>query len=159
MTAEYLQDRLAPVETIHQRIKRFRQAKGLTIEAVAKEVGVSYQSAQQWEREPGGTAPSRKRLERVAGVLGVTPQEILTGSPAAHVARQEAPEYGDPQARELAALFYWLTDPEKEAVMMDVRSKAIANRAFLKRMQGKLAPPTDGHVAAALGSIPKKAKR
>lgn len=66
------------METIHRRIKRLREAKGLSQEALAKLVGVSYQSVQEWESDDG-TAPSRKRQEKVAAALGVTVAELMVG--------------------------------------------------------------------------------
>lgn len=49
------------------------------MEKVAELVGVkAWQTVQQWEN--GNTAPSRKRLEKVAEVLGVTPEYLLQGT-------------------------------------------------------------------------------
>lgn len=71
---------LSEMPSIHRKIKRLRKARGLTLETFAKEVGVSWQSAQQWEKDPGGTAPHRKRMNRVAEVLGVAVAELLSGN-------------------------------------------------------------------------------
>jgi transcriptional regulator with XRE-family HTH domain len=76
-----LQARLVAMESIHQRIKRLREAKGLSQEALAKLAGVKYQSVQEWERE-NGTAPSRKRQAKVAVALGVSVPELMTGGAA-----------------------------------------------------------------------------
>lgn len=78
MRAARLQARLVVVETIHQRIKKLREGKGLSQEALGKAAGVTYQSVQEWERDKG-TAPSRKRLAAVATALGVTEQYLLSG--------------------------------------------------------------------------------
>lgn len=67
------------MESIHQRIERLRKAARMTQEALAKALGVTYQSVQQWEKE-GGTAPSRKRLNQVAEVLGTTAAYLLHGT-------------------------------------------------------------------------------
>lgn len=65
--------------TIHDRIKAARVAKELSMEKVAELVGVkAWQTVQQWEN--GNTAPSRKRLEKVAEVLGVTPEYLSQGT-------------------------------------------------------------------------------
>lgn len=49
------------------------------MEKVAELVGVkAWQTVQQWEN--GNTAPSRKRLEKVAEVLGVTPEYLSQGT-------------------------------------------------------------------------------
>ncbi|MDS1142415.1 LexA family transcriptional regulator [Pusillimonas sp. SM2304] len=65
--------------TIHDRIKSARVAKGFSMEKVAELVGVkAWQTVQQWEN--GGTAPKRKRLEKVAEVLDVTVDHLLQGA-------------------------------------------------------------------------------
>lgn len=66
------------MDTIHSRIKAARVAKVLSMEQLAAEVGVSYQTVQQWEN--GKTAPKRKRLEKVASTLGTTPEHLLFGT-------------------------------------------------------------------------------
>lgn len=77
------------METIHQRIKRLRLAKGWSHKTLAKEIEradgplLSYQSIQQWEREDekGGTAPRRKIEPYVAKALGVSHHELVVGAP------------------------------------------------------------------------------
>jgi transcriptional regulator with XRE-family HTH domain len=81
------------MESIHQRIKRLREAKGLSQEALAKLAGVTYQSVQEWERADG-TAPTRKRQAKVAAALGITVQELVVG-PSAATAAEPAAEYGE----------------------------------------------------------------
>lgn len=44
---------------------------------LARRVGVSPQSVQQWEK-PDGTAPKRARIAKVADVLGVSIADIVT---------------------------------------------------------------------------------
>lgn len=48
------------------------------MEALAKGLGVSWQTVQQWEK-PGGTAPKRTRLEKVAALLNTTTMYLITG--------------------------------------------------------------------------------
>lgn len=74
-----LQANLVRMDSIHQRIKRLRVAKGLSQEGLAEILGVKYQSVQEWERE-NGTAPSRKRQADVAEALGVKIEELLLGT-------------------------------------------------------------------------------
>lgn len=67
---------------IHQRIKAKRLEKGLSMQALADQVGLKgWQSVQQWEKSDteGGTAPNRTRLARVAKALGVTPEWLQFG--------------------------------------------------------------------------------
>ena len=74
--------------SIHSRIRERRETLGLSQRELADLVGVSYQAVQQWEREPvtiedaqtQSTAPSRKRLERVASALKCTPEWLMTGA-------------------------------------------------------------------------------
>lgn len=67
------------VMNIHDRIKKARADKGLSMEQLAAAVGVkSWQTIQQWEN--GKTAPSRKRMEIVASVLGLPIEELAVGA-------------------------------------------------------------------------------
>lgn len=63
---------------IHARIKRLREAQSLSLEALAKKAGVSWQAAQQWEK-PNGTAPKRARLAKVAEALKTTAGYLMSG--------------------------------------------------------------------------------
>src|SRR5687768_12626016 len=94
------------METIHQRIKRLREAKGLTIQDVADACGVRNQSARQWEAEPGGdiepTTPKHYRWAKLAEVLGVTEWELVTGAPGppSHAAQDHARYSDEPLTKE-----------------------------------------------------------
>jgi len=64
--------------TIHDRIKERRLAKGLSMEALASQLGLkSWQTVQQWEN--GKTAPHRKRLPDVARELDTTVEYLNQG--------------------------------------------------------------------------------
>lgn len=143
------------VESIHKRIRRLRKQRGLSLEAFAGQLGIKYQSAQQWERE-NGTAPTRKRLEAVARALGVTVPELVTGATAPVEAKEPPAEYGDPRAKRLSALFYWLTEQEKDELMRDVEAKAAGNRAIARELGPKLNPVSDEKVAHAFKKITKR---
>ncbi|HDR9512181.1 hypothetical protein C5615_38235 [Burkholderia cepacia] len=65
--------------TIHRRIKERREALGLSMEALGGRVGVVWQTVQQWEKETGGTAPKRERLQKVADALETTPEYLSFG--------------------------------------------------------------------------------
>lgn len=58
-----------------EKIKQFREAKGLTHEQFANAVGVSRGAVQQWER--GITAPTRKNQPAVAAYMGITIAELM----------------------------------------------------------------------------------
>ncbi|WP_289241826.1 S24 family peptidase [Delftia sp.] len=70
--------------SIHTTIKREREARGWSMELLAKKVAeeeraakpLAWQTVQQWEKE-GGTAPKRKRLEIVARLFGMTVASLL----------------------------------------------------------------------------------
>jgi phage repressor protein C with HTH and peptisase S24 domain/transcriptional regulator with XRE-family HTH domain len=69
-----------PRMSIHKRIKDLREQRGLSMQALAKLVGVSaWQTIQQWEREDG-TAPKRERLKAVADALGTTDAYLMFGT-------------------------------------------------------------------------------
>lgn len=152
MTGDLLQDKLVHMESIHKRIKRLREAKGLTQTDLAEMVGVRYQSVQEWERE-NGTAPARKRMAAVAKVLGVTHQELHTGVTET-AANAEAATDTDPRAKKVAALFFWLTEEQKAELLADVQSKAEGNRAIIKQLHSRLRPVSDQHVARTIKPSP-----
>lgn len=63
--------------SIHKRIRERRQELGLTLMEVARRCGLSaWTTVQHWERK---TAPTRMRLPKVAEVLEVTEEWLLTG--------------------------------------------------------------------------------
>lgn len=80
------------MDDIHARIKRLRQAKQLSMEALADLVGVTWQTVQQWEK-PDGTAPKRTRLQAVADALGTTIEHLTTGHQLLHVAEPAGAPY------------------------------------------------------------------
>lgn len=57
-------------ETIHERIRSLRERRGLTQTDLARACGVDKTSVSKWEH--GTSAPSRKRLDKVARALGVS---------------------------------------------------------------------------------------
>lgn len=144
---------IPPVETIHARIASLRKGKGLSMQGLAKLVGVSYQTVQQWEN--GKSAPKRTRLERVASVLGVTPQELVAGVSAG---RKTAPGY-DPRLDEIPALFSWLTEEQKNGLITKLRATAMANKAIAKELGGKFTPVHDMRVEKTYKVPPFRNKR
>lgn len=116
--------------SIHQRIRDRRIALGLNSqEALAKLVGVTWQTVQQWEKE-GGTAPNRNRIKKVAEVLEVTPGWLQNGSHEASgqlrdpaqsdvVAQPVAatPPWIEPEAYRLLALYYSADIESREQIM------------------------------------------
>jgi transcriptional regulator with XRE-family HTH domain len=67
-------------ETIGQRIRRFREERGLTPSALAEEAGVAKSYLSALENDHGGTnhrRPSADTLYRLAQVLGVAMSDLL----------------------------------------------------------------------------------
>jgi transcriptional regulator with XRE-family HTH domain len=103
------------METIHERIKAKREAKGVTQTQMAKDLGVSYQAVQQWERSPDpskavSTAPKRQRLEQVAEYLGVSHEWLMTG-------KEPMEALDNPLIRQLIAVYDSLPDRFQEALI------------------------------------------
>jgi transcriptional regulator with XRE-family HTH domain len=58
-----------------RNVRRIRLEKGLTIEGLANDVGLSYSYVGEMQR--GKRNPTLKVVERVAKVLGVQPIDLL----------------------------------------------------------------------------------
>lgn len=92
---------------IHARIKRLRIDSGLSMEALAKAVGVTWQTIQQWERN---TAPKRTRLDSVANALGTSVEYLMTGrARSGNIYRLEQPTaapyiHPDPAVAQVVAM-------------------------------------------------------
>jgi transcriptional regulator with XRE-family HTH domain len=63
--------------SVGDRIKSARLRKGWSQSQLARSVGVKPQSVQQWEANEA--APNRKRIDVVAAVLDIRPEELLFG--------------------------------------------------------------------------------
>lgn len=61
-----------------RRLAELRKARGLTLAAIAQALGVSKPTVWAWEQ--GKARPVENRLEALAQVLGVTPQELTPDS-------------------------------------------------------------------------------
>lgn len=109
--------------SIHSRIRERREALGLSQQALADLVGVTYQAVQQWEREPvtvedaqtQSTAPRRTRLEKVAKALKVTPEWLLTG-------KMIGPDEVDPEEAMYLDMMRKLPDAVREVVRSQITS-------------------------------------
>lgn len=67
-----------PTDGAGARIRAARQARGLTQEGLAREVGVSRSAVAQWETDRSGQVGGN--LARIAAVLGVAVEYLLTGA-------------------------------------------------------------------------------
>ncbi|HEX4743665.1 MAG TPA: helix-turn-helix transcriptional regulator, partial [Candidatus Limnocylindria bacterium] len=95
--------RSAMVADVGARIRSLRTARGLTQAQLAEPL---YTKAYISMLESGRTRASMKALEHIAGVLGVTPADLLGGNPT-----PDAPQYSLIEARRLLE-----TGKYKEAV-------------------------------------------
>jgi transcriptional regulator with XRE-family HTH domain len=140
------------MESIHQRIKRLREKKRLTQVQLAELVGVRYQSVQEWEENDGtGTAPQRKRLQKVADALGVSLHELMTGSNA-----DEAPTGA--KVDRIIKAFGWLTEEQQNAMLQDLEAKAETNKAISRELGARWEFKPDAEVANYIAPAPKTAK-
>ena len=85
--------RSAMVADVGARIRSLRTARGLTQAQLSEPL---YTKAYISMLESGRTRASMKALEHIAGVLGVTPSDLLGGSPT-----PDAPQYSLVEARRL----------------------------------------------------------
>lgn len=85
--------RSAMVADVGARIRSLRTARGLTQAQLAEPL---YTKAYISMLESGRTRASMKALEHIAGVLGVTPSDLLGGNPS-----PDAPQYALVEARRL----------------------------------------------------------
>lgn len=65
------------METIGNRIAKYRKEKGLTQEGLAETVGVSAQAVSKWEND--ASCPDISLLPQLCKELGITTDELLTG--------------------------------------------------------------------------------
>lgn len=140
--------------SIHSEIKARRTALNWSHERLAAEVSkreglqkpLAWQTVQQWEQEPNGTAPKRKRLGFVAAALGATVGELLS-SPPGEAAESTAGPMALPQALEVLgqALAFGLPDKQRaelaEALSAWARYEGRARyRETVAELLGDVAP-------------------
>ncbi len=65
------------METIGNRITKYRKVKGMTQEELAGKLGVSSQAVSKWETD--SSCPDISLLPQLCSVLGITTDELLTG--------------------------------------------------------------------------------
>ena len=76
--------------TIGKRIGLLRRQKGLTQEELANHMGVSPQAVSKWENDQ--TCPDISALPKLAGLLGVTVDALLSGKEEQPAVRLLPPE-------------------------------------------------------------------
>lgn len=137
------------MESIHKKIKRLRLAKGLTQTQLAEKSGVKYQSVQEWEKE-GGTAPTRKRMPRVATALGVPPEELTSNAKPS----DRLPDL-KPREEIMLLLFQGLFSHQQREAIEELRALFHANQIMRKELgQGTLKGVSNEQVRAAFKDVP-----
>lgn len=63
-------------ESLHKRLERLRQQKGLTAKAMAKLIGVPASTYRDWEKGKGLKLPP---YQKISQVLAVPVTELVTG--------------------------------------------------------------------------------
>lgn len=76
--------------TIGKRIAQLRKEKGLTQEELSQKMEVSAQAVSKWENDQ--TCPDIASLPKLAKILGVTVDELLSGKTEEPIARVLPPE-------------------------------------------------------------------
>jgi transcriptional regulator with XRE-family HTH domain len=115
--------RLAYMGTWNQRVKEAREAAKLSQAEFARRVGVRQPTVFEWE---GGETKTLKgpNLLKVASVLGVTPEWLLTGkgSRATNSVSADEPSAQEPtpEVLELAVQLMTLTEEQRTAVLRTV---------------------------------------
>ena len=116
-------------ETFGQRLSRFRKAKGLTQEDVAKQITISPQAVSKWENDI--SSPDILELSTLADILGVSVNELLGREENKKEVAEEVVD-ASPQ-------------PQEERVKSDEEIKAEFKQAFddAKKSHAKDHKPID----------------
>lgn len=117
--------------SVHDRIKRFREAQELTHQQFADAVGVSRGAVQQWER--GATAPTRKNQPTVAAFMGISVAELMDDEFTNHPGSESKIKRANPLIP---------SSPEKDRMLLiekDAFRAALPDDALRQRVQFK--PP------------------
>jgi transcriptional regulator with XRE-family HTH domain len=93
------------------RLQRLRKVKGFSLARVASELGVSKPTVWAWEQ--GRTRPVQERLDRLAHVLGTSPETLKTGRD-----NDELGETLERSRRQIAELYG--TRPENVRIMIEL---------------------------------------
>ena len=118
--------------TVHQRIRSFRESKGLTYQQFGDAVGVSRGAVQQWET--GKTAPKRANQADVAKFMGISVAELMDATDSAHEGS------GHDLTHYASEIVYWFEKlPNDENIRMDVSVECC--QVIRRVIQGIAAPP------------------
>ncbi len=91
-------------EFLRINIRRLRTEKGLTQEKLAERLGISGKTVSKWET--GGSAPDAAQIVQLAGLFGVTTDELLL---TAHAEQGEEPLAEEKRKLQLLTGYYGVT--------------------------------------------------
>lgn len=86
------------METLGEKIRKCRKAKGLSQKGLAELLGIQYQSVQDWERDR--TKPSTGKIPELCEILDITSTWLLSSGGTKYtgkvkmVGREPTPFYG-----------------------------------------------------------------
>ncbi len=98
-------------EAFGERLQRLRKARGLSLAQVGAELGVSKPTVWAWEQ--GRAKPVASRIDALAGLLGTTAHELLSGQDASALS-----ELLSRSRKEIAAVYG--TKPEAVKIMIEL---------------------------------------
>jgi transcriptional regulator with XRE-family HTH domain len=142
--------------TINARIKAGRLRLKMTEQQFADQLDVSRGNIYQWEKE-GGTAPSRKRQEAVAKLIGLSVAELVTGTDApVEVTAQPVAQVKEIPG-DLALLVRWIDSIDNAPLRNTVVQECM--RAYLSLTRAGRNQPTPDTGEAECDQTPAAAPR
>ena len=113
---------ILPAMSLGDQIRRARQKKELSQQAIAKAFGISRAAVAQWEN--GTTRPDQGKLVELARMLGLGLDDLLADGNA--WSGESRPPVAAPD-RELLDAWENLLPREREALLADIKQKAAHN--------------------------------
>lgn len=111
--------------SIGARIRRAREAAGISQARLAEMADVTRSACSQWERDL--VRPRREHLTRIAKVLGVPEAWLASGrEPGSNRAGEDMPPYSGEltaEEREILRLFARLDDAARDALLVLLRQQ------------------------------------
>lgn len=100
------------------RIRKARQAAGISQADLAEALGITRSACSQWESDQG-TGPRRERLEVLAAELGVSYEWLATGRDGAVPGKvgEALPSYLTADQQEMLALYKALKPKQRKALL------------------------------------------
>lgn len=127
------------MSTLSKNLRALRRARGLSQDDVAARLGYkSFTTVQKWEA--GSSEPSVQTLKKLAGLFGVTLNDLVSRD----LTRPDADDAGgryylDPETREIAQAVYeddnlrMLFDASRDAAPEDIQMAA----EMIRRLSGR----------------------